>query len=155
DLKRKILGNNAHIVVDVNRPGGFGAWQDKLEVTRKALTTAGGARCEACRGEVPPPEDGCSSVCGAATPVVGGEAMASSASNTAGALVRGIDPDTIGTVINLKENIEVGSFEYFIDPEKLLDLGADEIVGRGPGGEPYFHGPDFRNAPDVDPSVKE
>ena len=92
---------------------------------------------------------------GAATPVVGGEAMASSSSNTAGALVRGINPETIGDVIDLKENIEVGSFDYFTGPEKLLELGPDEIVGRGPGGEPYFHGPDFRNAPDTDPSLRE
>ncbi len=134
DLKRKILGNNAHIVVDVTRPGGFSGWEEKLEATRRALAASGG---------------------GAATPVVGGEAMASSSSNTAGALVRGIDPDTIGDVIDLKENIEVGKFDYFTDPEKLLELGPDEIVGRGPGGEPYFHGPDFRNAPDTDPSLRE
>jgi lipoprotein-releasing system permease protein len=134
DLKRKILNNNAHIVVDVTRPGGFGAWPEKLAATREALARAGG---------------------GAATPVVGGEAMASSASNTAGALVRGIDPETIGSVIDLKENIEVGQFDYFTSPDKLLDLPADEIVGKGPGGEPYFHGPDFRNAPDVDPGLKE
>ena len=134
DLKRKILGNNAHIVVDVSRPGGFGDWEKKLAATRTALARAGG---------------------GAATPVVGGEAMASSSSNTAGALVRGIDPETIGDVINLKDNIEVGSFDYFIHPEKLLELGPDEVVGRSSDGTPYFHGPDFRNAPDVDPSVKE
>jgi lipoprotein-releasing system permease protein len=134
DLKRKILGNNAHIVVDVTRPGGFGGWQQKLELTRAALARSGG---------------------GAATPVAGGEAMASSSSNTAGALVRGIDPETIGDVIDLKDNIEVGSFDYFTSPEKLLDLPADEVVGKGPGGEPYFHGPDFRNAPDVDPGLRE
>ena len=87
DLKRKILGNNAHIVVDVTAPGGFGDWEPKLAAVRAALAKSGG---------------------GAATPVVGGEAMASSASNTAGALVRGIDPDTIGDVIDLKNNIEVG-----------------------------------------------
>jgi lipoprotein-releasing system permease protein len=81
--------------------------------------------------------------------------MASSSSNTAGALVRGVDPETIGTVIDLKDNIEVGSFDYFTSPEKLLELGPDEVVGRGPGGEPYFHGPDFRNAPDTDPSLRE
>jgi lipoprotein-releasing system permease protein len=123
DLKRKILGNNAHIIVDVTRPGGFGDWETKLARVRTALARQGG---------------------GAATPVVGGEAMGSSASNTAGALVRGIDPDTIGQVIDLKENIEVGKFEYFEHPELLLDLGPDEVVGRGPTGEPYFKGPDFR-----------
>jgi lipoprotein-releasing system permease protein len=134
DLKRKILGNNAHIVVDVTRPGGFGDWEPKLAAVREALAKSGG---------------------GAATPVAGGEAMGSSASNTAGALVRGIDPETIGDVIDLKSNIEVGSFEYFAHPEKLLDLGPDEVVGRGPTGEPYFKGPDFRFKDDVDPTLKE
>ncbi|WP_437816694.1 FtsX-like permease family protein [Sorangium sp. So ce1078] len=133
DLKRKILGNNAHMVVDVSRPGGFGDWDDKLTKVRVALAPYGGA----------------------ATPVVAGEAMGSSASNTAGALVRGIDPDTIGQVIDLKKNIEVGTFDYLRDPEKLTSLPPEEIIGRGPGGEPYFKGPDFRQPPDVDPSVRD
>lgn len=134
DLKRKILGNNAHVVVDVNRPGGFGEWQKKLSAVRGALEKSGG---------------------GAATPVVGGEAMASSQSNTAGALVRGIDPATIGDVIDLKNNIEVGDFAYFEHPERLLELGPDEVIGRGPTGEPYFKGPDFRIPEGADASVRE
>lgn len=133
DLKRKILGNNAHIVVDAQRPGGFGDWEDRLTGVRVALGPAGGA----------------------ATPVAAGDAMGSSASNTAGALVRGIDPDTIGQVIDLRQNIEVGKFEYLTEPEKLVDLPPDEIVGRGPGGEPYFKGPDLRFTQDLDPAVKD
>ncbi len=133
DLKRKILGNNAHIVVDTTRPGGFGDWEDKLDAVRLAVASRGGA----------------------ATPVAAGEAMGSSASNTAGALVRGIDPETIGQVIDLKSNIEVGKFEYLTDPEKLGNLGPEEIIGRGPDGAPYFKGPDFRFQPDMDPSVVE
>lgn len=131
DLKRKILGNNAHMVIDVTRPGGFGDYQEKLTEVRLALSPRGGA----------------------ATPIAAGEAMGSSASNTAGALVRGIDPETIGQVIDLEANIEVGKFSYLTEPEKLADLPADEVVGRGPGGEPYFKGPDFRFSPDMDPSV--
>lgn len=133
DLKRKILGNNAHIVFDVTRPGGFSDWEQKLDKVRVALAPQGGA----------------------ATPVVAGDAMGSSASNTAGALVRGIDPDTIGQVIDLRNNIEVGRFEYLTEPAKLADLPPDEIVGRGPGGEPYYRGPDFRLAPDADPEVRD
>jgi lipoprotein-releasing system permease protein len=133
DLKRKILGNNAHIVVDVTRPGGFSDWETKLDSVRVALASQGGA----------------------ATPVVAGDAMGSSASNTAGALVRGIDPETIGQVIDLKQNIEVGKFEYLTTPEKLAALPPDEVVGRGPGGEPYYRGPDFRWSPDTDPEIRE
>lgn len=133
DLKRKILNNNAHILVDVTRPGGFGDWEDKLDTIRKEIEPLGGK----------------------ATPVVGGDAMGSSASNTAGALVRGIDPKSIGDVIDLEKNIEVGRFEYLTDTDKLAELPAEEIIGRGPGGEPYFKGPDLKAGPDVDPQLKE
>lgn len=133
DLKRKILGNNAHIVVDMTRTGGFGDWETKLDHVRGALKLSGGA----------------------ATPVVGGEAMGSSVSNTAGALVRGIDPATIGDVIDLKENIEAGKFEYLEDEERLANLPPDEIVGTGPDGQVYFKGPDYRLPADADPSLKE
>jgi lipoprotein-releasing system permease protein len=134
DLKHKILDNNAHIVIDVNRPGGMGQWRDRVVAIQAALAKQGG---------------------GAATPVVGGEAMGSSASNTAGALVRGIDPDTIGNVIDLKENLEVGKFDYLLHPEKLVELSADEVVGRGPTGEPYLKGPDFKWGSEADPTVRE
>lgn len=133
DLKRKILANHAHVMVDATRPGGFTDWRDRLGEVRAVLAQRGG---------------------GAATPVVGGDAMASSASNTAGALVRGVDPETIGDVIDLKSNITVGQFDYFVHPERLLDMGPDEVVGRGPTGEPYLKGPDFRGA-DNDPAIKE
>lgn len=132
DLKRKILGNNAHIVVDVTRPGGFGDWEDKVDAIRLGVAGKGGA----------------------ATPVVVGDAMSSSASNTAGAIVRGIDTQTIGQVVNLKENIEVGNFAWLDDPEQLVNLTPETVIGRGPGGEPYFKGPDFRFSKDIDPAVR-
>ena len=133
DLKRKILNNNAHIIVDVTRPGGFSNWEDKLGTIRAAIEPHGGK----------------------ATPVAGGDAMGSSASNTAGTLVRGIDPKTIGDVIDLEKNIEVGRFEYLTSPDKLAELPADEVIGRGPGGEPTFKGPDMRGSPDIDPSLRQ
>lgn len=132
DLKRKILGNNAHVVIDAGQPGGFGDWEDKLDAVRLAIAKQGGA----------------------ATPVVTGDAMGSSSSNTAGVLVRGIDINTIATVIDLKQNIEVGSFDLLDDPDKLADLPPDTVIGRGPGGEPYLKGPDPRLAPDLDPALK-
>ncbi|HKQ68671.1 MAG TPA: ABC transporter permease [Polyangiaceae bacterium] len=132
DLKRKILGNNAHITIDTGTLGGFGDYQDMLDRVR----LVGGVD--------------------AATPVVRGEGMASSASNTSGALVRGIDPGSIGTVIDLIHNIEVGRFDYLEHPEKLTRLPAEEVIGLGPGGEPYLKGPDLSfGGSDLDPSVKE
>ncbi|HTM43367.1 MAG TPA: FtsX-like permease family protein [Polyangiaceae bacterium] len=131
DLKRKILGNSAHISVDSERVAGLEGWDDLLDRIRLAP----GVR--------------------AATPMVTGEAMASSESNTAGVIVRGIDPETIGTVIELLQNIEVGKFEYLTDPKKLLDLPPDEEIGLGPGGMRYLHGPKALRLADVDPTVEQ
>jgi lipoprotein-releasing system permease protein len=120
DLKRKILSNNAHIKIEAKKVGGFEYWQSVLDEVR----TVKGVR--------------------AATPVVSGESMASSSSNTAGVIVRGVDGVTVATVIDLLQNIEVGKFEYLDDPVKLARLPADTPICIGPGGEVYLKGPDFR-----------
>jgi lipoprotein-releasing system permease protein len=132
DLKRKILGNNAHITIDTSNINGFKDWQPVLDAVRVVPGVA------------------------AATPVVRGEAMASSSSSTAGALVRGVEPGSIGTVIDIIKNIEVGRLDYLENPDKLTRLPADEIIGLGPGGEPYLKGPDLSfGGVDLDPSVRE
>lgn len=132
DLRRKILGNNAHIVIDTESQV---AWSGSDEVLE---------RVRAVPGVV------------AATPVVSGEVMVSSPSNLAGVIVRGVDPSTIGSVIELVNNIEVGKFEYLEDTDKLRHLPADEVIGLGPGGERYLKGSDL--APlgndDLDPAVR-
>lgn len=137
DLKRKILGNNAHIMIDTQDKSGFDDWNDTL------------MRVRATPGVE------------AATPVVSGEAMASSHTNTSGVMVRGIDQESIGNVIDLKKNIEVGKFDYLVDPDKLTRLPADEVVGLGPGGEPFLKGPDFGGgswfggSEPLDPAVRD
>jgi lipoprotein-releasing system permease protein len=132
DLKRKILGNTAHIVIDVPGPQGFEAWKPVLEDVRKGVAQHGGA----------------------ATPVAGGDVMASSATNTAGVLMRGIDPGSVGDVINLKDNIEVGKFDYLLEPERLTALPEGEVIGCGPGGEPYTKGPGFLWPDDIAPEMR-
>lgn len=122
DLKNKILGNNAHISIDTvaaTTTGGLGgrAWDAVLDRVR--LTP----------GVV------------AATPVVAGEAMASSQSNTAGVLVRGVEPASIAQVIDLVDNIEVGRFEYLVHPERLRSMPEDEAIWMGRGGHAYLRGP--------------
>jgi lipoprotein-releasing system permease protein len=121
DLKRKILGNNAHVRVEAAGVRGFDHWRDEVERIRRIPGVAG------------------------VTPIVAGEVMASSSSSTAGAIVRGIDPKSIGQVIDLFKNIEVGKINYMIDPSLLARLPADEPVGVGPGGEVYLKGPDYRS----------
>ncbi|MET0410657.1 MAG: ABC transporter permease, partial [Polyangiaceae bacterium] len=135
DLKAKILGNNSHISIDSGGDSaGFGDWDQILDTVRLVP----GVR--------------------AATPVVAGEAMASSQSNTAGVLVRGVSPESIGQVIDLVQNIEVGKFEYLIHPEQLTALSEDEAIWIGRGGHRYLKGPsapkDATRAPtDLTPDV--
>jgi lipoprotein-releasing system permease protein len=141
DLKNKILGNNAHISVDglngematgpsgapaaplggdaaePGAPGGNLAWDEQLD------------RVRLVPGVV------------AATPVVTGEAMASSQSNTAGVLIRGIEPASIGSVIDLVKNIEVGRFDYLSDPSLISSMSEDEAIWIGRGGHRYLKGP--------------
>ena len=132
DLKRKILGNNAHIVIDTTAQN---SWSDSEAVLTRVRAVPG--------------------VVGA-TPVVQGEVMAASSSNNAGVIVKGIDPKTIGEVIDLKKNIEVGKFEYLEDPEQLLHLPASEVIGLGPGGEKYLKGADFDLlGENLDPLVRD
>ncbi len=120
DLKTKILGNNAHIVVDTKNPGGFADWDTALTGVRTALGSNG-----------------------TATPVVAGDAMSSSATNTAGVLVKGIDVDTIGDVIDLKKNVELGRFHYLTDQEALANIPAGEVICKLADGTPRRKMPEF------------
>jgi lipoprotein-releasing system permease protein len=136
DLKRKILGNNAHVRVESKKVGGFTNWRELAD----ELRLVPGVK--------------------AVTPVAGGESMASSASNTAGVLLRGVDTQTIGTVIDLLANIEVGKFAYLDDTKRLANLPPNEPIGLGPGGEVYLKGPDLKQYTskldsELDPDVKD
>ena len=132
DLKRKILDNNAHMKIEVRASGGVDDWEPLLERVRLVKGVQ------------------------AATPIVAGEAMASSTANRAGTLIRGVDPDTIGTVVALLDNIEVGKFEYLTSPAKLVDLPPDEVIGIGRGGQKYVRGPKVRRfgKDSIDPDVQ-
>jgi lipoprotein-releasing system permease protein len=131
DLKRKILGNNAHIVVDTTPGAPFADYEAALERIRKVPGVVG------------------------ATPVVHGEVMASSASNLAGVIVTGIEPKSIHSVIDLAHNIEVGRINYLEYPELLTKLPPQEVIGIGPGGESYYKGAELPGLPDdIDPSVR-
>jgi lipoprotein-releasing system permease protein len=137
DLKRKILGSYAHIVVDTTSQSTWGDYEPALERVR----ALGGVA--------------------AATPVVQGEVMASSSSNLAGVIVHGIDPSTIGDVIDLRKNIEApvkvkDKLAYLVDPESLRHIPAEEVIGVGPGGEEYTKGPELPPlGDDLDPAVRQ
>lgn len=135
DLKRKILGNNAHIVVDTTAATPWTDYEAALDAIRRVPGVVG------------------------ATPVVQGEVMASSASNLAGVVVTGIDAASIDQVIELGNNIEAGKLEYLEHPEKLKKLPPGEVIGFTPSGEPYRKGAELTplgggDDDDLDPEVR-
>ncbi|MFW6066872.1 MAG: FtsX-like permease family protein [Myxococcota bacterium] len=106
DLKNKILGNHAHVVVD-REHSTFEGWSGTLERIRGV---------EGVR---------------AAAPYVSGEVMVSSASNLGGAVLRGVVPGEVGNVLDLEKNIvcpESGAraLDYLQNPERLLDLPSED-----------------------------
>jgi lipoprotein-releasing system permease protein len=105
DLKRKILGNNAHIVLTrastVDQP-----FSDYVALRDKFAHVGG--------------------VIGA-TPYVTNEVMISSQSNLSGVVVKGIDPATVGQVTDLAKNTEMGGLEYLLKPEKLNGVTGPSI----------------------------
>lgn len=118
DLKTKILNNNAHVRIESPDAGGFQYWREMLDSVRMSQGVA------------------------AATAVAGGEVMASSSTTTAGVQLRGIDTTSFGAVVDVPNNMEVGSFDYLDDPLKLRNLPPDTPIGIGPGGELYRKGPE-------------
>jgi lipoprotein-releasing system permease protein len=121
DLKKKILGNRAHIVVDQAFEE-FDDWQPLLEQTRETEGVVG------------------------ATPYLQVEVMVSSLSNRAGAILRGIDAATVSEVTDLARNLTHGKLEHLQHPEHILDssvsttpagpidamiLGAERTAARG------------------------
>ncbi len=135
DLRQKILGNNPHVVIDTRGTDGFAEWDAPLEKIRGDL----GAE-------------------GFATPVVAGDAMSQSPTNTAGILLRGIDASTFGSVNDLVKNVEVGRYEYLTDEEALAHIPVGETICRLPDGTPKKKLPPVRfmlGDPNVDPAVRE
>jgi lipoprotein-releasing system permease protein len=137
DLKYKILGNNAHIVIDMASQAAWSDYEPVLDRVRAVHGVLG------------------------ATPVAKGEVMISSASNLAGVIVHGIDTTSIGSVIDLRKNVEApvkveDKLAYLEKPELLGHIPPDEVIGIGASGEEYTKGPDL--APlgdDIDPAVRD
>lgn len=104
DLKNKILGQKAHLLVD-----------------REASTfeVPGGlrARIEALPGVV------------AVTPFVEAEVMVTTANGSEGAILHGIDPRDVERGTNLADTLVDGSLEYLRFPEKLLEPGVADARG--------------------------
>jgi lipoprotein-releasing system permease protein len=122
DLKHKILGHNAHGMVLTYGQNEFDDWRGTRQ---KVLGVKG--------------------VVGA-TPFLYNEVMLSAGQNLTGAILKGIDVDTVGTVTDLPRNVEEGKLDWLRHPEQIprgarppgepTDVGAPDGGGdrAGPGG---------------------
>jgi lipoprotein-releasing system permease protein len=102
DLKRKILGHNAHGMVLAYGQDDFRGWQS---IRERVLAVPG--------------------VVGA-TPFLYNEVMLSAGDSLTGAVLKAIDPATIGSVTELPESVESGKLAWLQDPAAIPPPG-----GRG------------------------
>jgi lipoprotein-releasing system permease protein len=112
DLKRKILGQTAHGMILTYGQDEFTEWRSARE---RALAVPGVA---------------------GATPFLYNEVMLSAGQNLTGAILKGVDPATVGTVIDLPRNVEEGKLDWLTDPAKipLPARGADRAEPPAPAG---------------------
>jgi lipoprotein-releasing system permease protein len=108
DLREKILGVTSHIVVMQHGDG----IADYHAVCK---------RVEAVDGVV------------AATPFIYTQVMLKSASNVAGAVLRGIEPQTAVQVVDIEKNLEEGTLEALEPPERFKGALPTRAGGLVPG----------------------
>ena len=95
DLKTKILGTHAHMVITTPDR----TFTDYREALRKIESVPGVL---------------------AASPYLSSEVMIASQSNLAGVIIKGIDPDTVGKVTELVKNTEAGSLDHLLHPDQMV-----------------------------------
>jgi len=105
DLRHKILGTNAHVVITTPDH----AFESYPDAGKKVAAVPG--------------------VTGV-TPYITSEVMIASQSNLAGVILKGIDPATVGSVTDLEKNLDVGDLEWLSDPEKLRRAGSEPLKKR-------------------------
>jgi lipoprotein-releasing system permease protein len=99
DLRRKIMGQSAHVVISTGERSFVGYEDVRKKVA--ALPNVIGA-----------------------SPYITNEVMISSQSNLSGVVLKGIDPATVGQVTDLVKNTDPGGLDYLEHPEKLRTLGG-------------------------------
>lgn len=103
DLKTKILGTHAHMVVTTPDR----SFTDYREALGK-IAKVNGVQ--------------------AASPYLSSEVMIASQSNLAGVIIKGIDPDSVGKVTELVKNTEAGSLDHLLHPELLVKPASGSSV---------------------------
>ncbi len=99
DLKGKILGTHAHMVVSTPDRA-FTDYREALAAVEKVPSVL------------------------AATPSLSGEVMLTSQSNVSGVMLKGIDPASVGRVTDLVRNTDQGSLDNLLHPENIQGLEA-------------------------------
>lgn len=112
DLKRKILGTQAHGVVLRYGEAGFTGWQ---EVRARLLAVPG--------------------VIGA-TPFLYNEVMLTAGGNLTGAILKGIDAASVGSVTDLAANIQEGRLDWLERPADIAHRGGEDGAGAAPARRP-------------------
>ncbi|HET8539278.1 MAG TPA: ABC transporter permease [Anaeromyxobacter sp.] len=115
DLKRKILGHNAHGMVLTYGQNEFDDWRGIREQVLGVKGVAG------------------------ATPFLYNEVMLSAGQNLTGAILKGIDVETVGSVTDLPRNVEDGELGWLPKPDRIphgARLPEDEAprAGAPPAG---------------------
>ncbi len=110
DLKSKILGARSHGVVLKYGDNDFTEWR---AVRDRVLSVPGIA---------------------GATPFLYSEVMLSADRQLAGAILEGVDPTTVGTVLDLARNVRQGDLSWLDHPERIPVAGSG--AGRAAQGEP-------------------
>jgi lipoprotein-releasing system permease protein len=110
DLKKKILGTQAHGIVMKYGEAEFTEWPD---VRTRVLAVPG--------------------ITGA-TPFLYNEVMLTAGGNLSGAILKGIDPDTVGTVTDLASNIQDGRLEWLKRAGEITRRRAEGGEAPAPGG---------------------
>lgn len=95
DLKKKILGHTAHGMVLVSPGDEFGDWREAREKVLKVPGVTG------------------------ATPFLYNEVMLSTGTNLTGAILKGVDAATIGTVTDLPSSLQEGDLDWLSHPERI------------------------------------
>jgi lipoprotein-releasing system permease protein len=118
DLKGKILGTNAHGVVLKYGQNDFTEWRS----IRDEVLTVRGVE--------------------AATPFLYNEVMISADQNLTGAVLKGIDPATAGTVTEIPNEVEEGRMDWLSRPEEIRASEGLDLPDREARGTPPAPGPD-------------
>jgi lipoprotein-releasing system permease protein len=108
DLKAKILGAQAHGHVMKYGESEFTEWS---EVRTRLLAVPG------IKG---------------ATPFLYNEVMLASGGNLTGAILKGIDADTVGTVTDLAANVQDGKLDWLKRPAEIDRQGTKDGAGAAP-----------------------